>query len=125
MITFCENDFDYFEEFDLNGINDYGYVDFWKGDDIIRVYVDDFEIDTEYDSEPSSFNSNTGNVGYTSYGYDTVSDVAVYTELTDEDGNICTKEQFQERNPGMNIDSIIKQAEQFTKKLFSQWFDDQ
>ena len=125
MITFCENDFDYFEEFNLDGTDNYGYVDFWKGDDIIRVYVDDFEIDTEYDSEPSSFNPDTGNVRYTSYSYDTVSDVAVYTEFTDEDGNIYTKEQFLERNPGMNIDSIIKQAEQFTKKLFSQWFDDQ
>lgn len=126
MITFNECDFDYVEEFDLRGIDNYGYVDFWKGDDIIRVYIDEFDVDSQYDSKPSSFNPESGNVGYSSYSYDTVNDIGVYTELTDSDGNIHTKEQFLENNPEIyDLDSIIKQAEEFAKKLFRQWWEDQ
>lgn len=126
MITFNECDFDYVEEFDLRGIDDYGYVDFWKGDDIIRVYIDEFDVDSQYDSKPDSFNPESGNVGYGSYSYDTVNDIGVYTELTDSDGNIYTKEQFLENNPEIyDLDSIIKQAEEFARKLFRQWWEDQ
>ena len=125
MITLNGQDFDYMEEFDSQGVEDYGYVDFWKDSEmVIRVYVDDFDIDTEYDDAPSSFNSNTGNIGYRSYSYDTVSDVAVYTEFTDSEENIYTKEQFQESNPEIeDLDSIIKDAEKFTKRAFRHWWE--
>lgn len=125
MITLNGQDFDYMEEFDSQGVEDYGYVDFWKDSEmVIRVYVDDFDIDTEYDDAPSSFNSNTGNIGYRSYSYDTVSDVAVYTEFTDSEENIYTKEQFQESNPEIeDLDSVIKDAEKFTKRAFRHWWE--
>ena len=127
MVTLNGYDFDYYVDFDSEGIDNYGCIDFYKNDDmIIRVYVDDFDINTEYDDSPSSFNPNTGNVGYSSYSYDTVSDVKVYTEFTDTDGNTYTKEQFVENNPEINdIDKIIKEAERYTKNSFKDWWEDQ
>lgn len=129
MITLNGYDFDYYEEFNSQGVEDYGYVDFWKeGDIMIRVYVDDFEIGTEYDDAPSSFNSNTGNIGYSSYSYDVVNDVMVYTEFTDPDENTYTKEQFLEEHTQMNesdLDKIIKDAEKYTKRAFKDWWEDQ
>ena len=126
MITLNGYDFDYYEEFDLDGIEDYGYVDFYRNNDkIIRVYIDGFEVDTNYNDSPSSFNSNTGNIGYSSYSYDTISDVFVYTQFTDVDGNNYTEEQFLENNPDIEgLDIIVKQAEMYAKKLFTQWFEE-
>lgn len=125
MITLNGLDFDYEEEFNSDGVEDYGYIDFWKDNEtILRVYVDDFELDTEYDDSPSSFNPNTGNIGYSSYSYDTVSDVGVYTEFTDTDGNIYSKEQFLENNPEIDdIDLLIKQAENYTVEAFKDWWE--
>ena len=127
MITLNGFDFDYIEEFSLDDYKDYGYVDFYKNNDcLIRVIVDDFEIDTEYDSNPKDFNPNTGNVRYNYYSYDDVSNIDVYTELIDTDENSYTKEQFLESNPELNgLDLIIEQAENFTKKLFRQWWERQ
>lgn len=127
MITLNGFDFDYYSEFILTDIEYYGYTDFWKDNEcIIRVYVDNFEIDTNYDSNPSSFNPNTGNVKYTSQPYDVVSDVDVYTELTDTEDRIYSKEEFLRCNPELNgLDLIIEQAENFTKKLFKQWWERQ
>jgi hypothetical protein len=127
MVTLNGYDFDYYEEFNSRGIDNYGYVDFYKNNEmIIRVYVDYFEVDTEYDDSPSSFNSNTGSVGYSSYSYDVVSDVEVYTEFTDTDDNIYTEEQFLENNPEINdLDLIVEQAEEQTKRLFKDWWENQ
>lgn len=127
MITLNGYDFDYYVDFNTQGIDNYGYVDFYKNDDmIIRVYVDDFDINTEYDDSPSSFNPNTGNIGYSSYSYDTVSDIRVYTEFIDSDENTYTKEQFIENNPEVNdIDKIVKEAERYTKNSFKDWWEDQ
>ena len=127
MITLNGYDFDYYVDFNTQGIDNYGYVDFYKNDDmIIRVYVDDFDINTEYDDSPSSFNPNTGNIGYSSYSYDTVSDIRVYTEFIDSDENTYTKEQFIENNPEVNdIDKIVKEAERYTKNSFKDWWENQ
>ena len=126
-VTLNGYDFDYYAEFNSDGIDDYGYVDFWKESEmIIRVYVDEFDIDTEYDDSPSSFNSNTGNVGYSSYSYDVVNDVMVYTEFTDTEENIYTKEQFLEEHPQMDesdLDKVIEQAEKYTKNSFKDWWE--
>lgn len=126
MITLNGFDFDYGVEFQNSG-QDYGYVDFWKNNEmIIRVYVLDFDTDREYDDSPSSFNSDTGNIGYSTYSYDVVSDVAVYTEFTDAEGNVYTKEQFLENNPEINgLDRIVKQAEEYTKNSFKDWWENQ
>lgn len=119
--------FEYYEEFNTDGAEDYGYIDFWKDSEmVIRVYVTDFDVDTEYDDAPSSFNPNTGNIGYSSYSYNTVSDVKVYTEFTDGEENIYTKEQFQENNPEIeDLDSVIAQAEKYTKRTFKNWWENQ
>lgn len=126
MITLNGFDFDYYVEFQNSG-QDYGYVDFWKNNEmVIRVYVLDFETDREYDDRPSSFNSNTGSIGYSTYSYDVVSDVAVYTEFTDAEGNVYTEEQFLENNPEINgLDRIVEQAEKYTKNSFKDWWENQ
>jgi len=126
-VTLNGYDFDYYAEFNSDGIDDYGCVDFWKeGEIMIRVYVDEFDVDTEYDDSPSSFNPNTGNVGYTSYSYDVVIDVMVYTEFTDTEENIYTKEQFLEEHPQMDesdLDKVIEEAEKYTKNTFKDWWE--
>ncbi|MBR6401830.1 MAG: hypothetical protein IKS48_00435 [Eubacterium sp.] len=122
-ITLNGYDFDYNVEFHSDG----GYVDFWKNNEmIIRVYVDDFDVDTEYDDAPSSFNPNTGNIGYSSYSYDVVSDVYVHTEYTDSEDNIYTEEQFLENNPEINdLNLIVEQAEKYVKNSFKDWWENQ
>ena len=126
MVTLNEYDFDYSEEFTLDDVDDYGYVEFWYNNDtIIRVYIDGFDVDVEYSDTPPTFNSDSGNIGYRSYSYDSVSNIDVYTEYTDTDGNTYTEEQFLENNPDIEgLDLIVKQAEKFTKKLFIQWLED-
>ena len=120
--------FNYIDEFYMDNVEDYGSTSFYiyDRDSQIIVYIDDFDTETNYDDEPSSFNSETGNVRYKSYSYETLSDVFVYHEFIDANQNVISEEQFLQENPEIdNLPEVIRQAENFTKKLFRRWHENQ
>lgn len=105
---------------------DWGAVSFYSGKAGIEVIPVDYEEETIFDDEPSSFNPNTGNVGYRRIQRARCKSVSSDIRFIDDEGNEIEQFDFLRYNPEMksDINKIIQEAKDTTEDLFCDWFDE-
>ena len=118
--------FDYVNELGSNiDGTDWGCVSFYTDNGSIEVIPEDYDTMTDYNDEPTYFNSESGNIGYRSQPNEYVTFVYSNIRYTDDNGDTVDQNTFLKLNPQINpedISQITHEMEHITEGFFKDWF---